>query len=189
VANASTDRSRGLGLGLAIARRLSNLLDHPINARSRFGKGSSFAVSVPAIKGAVPSKPLRASTRRHRSLSCRTILVLENDPTVSSALAAVLRDWGARVLEASTMHAAVEIIARQIPDLAIVDYQLGGPENGLDVLRFLQEGIGRKFPAIILSGNNTPEDLVTMRASGHHVLSKPAQPARLRALLDVSLNS
>nr|WP_264656880.1 ATP-binding protein [Azospirillum canadense] len=41
------DRKQGLGLGLAIARRLSELLGLPVTLRSRPGKGSVFAVNIP----------------------------------------------------------------------------------------------------------------------------------------------
>ncbi len=45
--NPERDRSKGLGLGLAIVDRLSRLLGHPVAVRSTVGRGSMFAVSVP----------------------------------------------------------------------------------------------------------------------------------------------
>ncbi len=52
VDNQERDRSLGLGLGLAIVRRLSRLLDHPVGARSRPGEGSVFSIEVPV--GSLP---------------------------------------------------------------------------------------------------------------------------------------
>ncbi|WP_434617769.1 ATP-binding protein [Azospirillum sp. B2RO_4] len=43
------DSGRGLGLGLSIVRRMSQMLDHPVTVRSRVGRGTVFAVSVPLV--------------------------------------------------------------------------------------------------------------------------------------------
>jgi two-component system CheB/CheR fusion protein len=47
VDNPAHDRRYGLGLGLSIVQRLSNLLAHPVKVRSVPGKGSAFSVEVP----------------------------------------------------------------------------------------------------------------------------------------------
>jgi two-component system CheB/CheR fusion protein len=49
VDNPARERHRGLGLGLTIVQRLSNLLAHPVNVRSILGKGSVFSVEVPRV--------------------------------------------------------------------------------------------------------------------------------------------
>ena len=63
--NAARERSRGLGLGLSIVKRLGILLDHRISVRSHLGKGSVFAVEVDAPSGrrsAAARKPAAAKT-------------------------------------------------------------------------------------------------------------------------------
>ncbi|MDQ2104042.1 sensor histidine kinase [Azospirillum isscasi] len=45
------DRSEGIGLGLAIVDRLARLLGHPLELRSVEGRGTVFAVGVPAVVG------------------------------------------------------------------------------------------------------------------------------------------
>lgn len=47
LANPERDRTKGLGLGLAVVRRMAGLLDHPVGVRSRPGRGSVFWVEVP----------------------------------------------------------------------------------------------------------------------------------------------
>ncbi|MCA1940366.1 MAG: PAS domain-containing sensor histidine kinase, partial [Caenispirillum bisanense] len=63
VGNPERARERGLGLGLAIVRRLSSLLDHPVTVESRAGEGSRFAVDVPAVMPAegIPAHPPEAA--------------------------------------------------------------------------------------------------------------------------------
>src|SRR5262249_31125002 len=48
IENPERDRSRGLGMGLAIVQRICTLLGHPLEVRSRVGKGSVFRLVVPA---------------------------------------------------------------------------------------------------------------------------------------------
>jgi signal transduction histidine kinase len=48
--NPERDRRKGLGLGLAIVERLAKLLGHEVELRSRVGKGSVFAVTVPRVQ-------------------------------------------------------------------------------------------------------------------------------------------
>ena len=182
-----TDRSLGLGLGLAIARRLADLLGHGISVRSVPGRGSSFALMVPLGAGSVSGETAEPPRARQRSLANRTILILENDPTVSLALAAILRDWGAVAVEAATIEAALDSLAAATPDIVIADYQLDGGENGIEALDRLQARLRRRLPAILLSGDMAPADLRRMRDSGHYILSKPTQPGRLRALLNICL--
>jgi len=187
VSSTVTDRSLGLGLGLAIARRLADLLGHEISVRSVPGRGSSFALMVPLAAGAAPEETAEPPRARQRSLANRTILILENDPAVSAALAAILRDWGALAVEAATTDAALESVVASPPDVVIADYQLEAGENGIEALARLQGRLRRRLPAILLSGDMAPADLRKMRDSGHYILSKPTQPGRLRALLDVCL--
>src|SRR6266852_5019505 len=55
--NPARERSKGLGLGLAIVQRLADLLGHKIDVRSCPGKGSVFAVEVPLGRDAPPWRP------------------------------------------------------------------------------------------------------------------------------------
>ncbi|KAA0591409.1 CHASE domain-containing protein [Azospirillum oryzae] len=48
------DSGRGLGLGLSIVRRMSQMLDHPVTVRSQVGRGTVFAVSVPLVEQHCP---------------------------------------------------------------------------------------------------------------------------------------
>jgi signal transduction histidine kinase/DNA-binding CsgD family transcriptional regulator len=54
--NSDRDRSLGLGLGLSIVRRLGSLLDHPVQVRSQFGKGSVFSIEVSQSRGGMPER-------------------------------------------------------------------------------------------------------------------------------------
>ncbi len=93
--NPERSQDKGLGLGLAIVRRLSKLLELPLELRSRPGRGSVFAVEVPAA-GAEHG----AKARVPGSLEGVRVLLADADPTAFAATARLLADWGCEVAAA-----------------------------------------------------------------------------------------
>ena len=79
VDNFERDRAKGLGLGLAIVRRLTLLLDHPLELRSQIGRGSVFKLSLPTaqaeagIEAASPAAVFPGVARRPDSRRGRRI--------------------------------------------------------------------------------------------------------------------
>ncbi len=56
--NPERDRAKGLGLGLAIVRRMTDLLDCKLTLRSQLGRGSCFEITIPVSRSA--SEPVRS---------------------------------------------------------------------------------------------------------------------------------
>ncbi len=200
--NAARERSRGLGLGLAIVSRLGVLLGHPVSVRSRPGKGSVFSVEVPLIRPetATPSPDysspipasaapvaaraangsgrLTAGAARHRT---GMILVVEDDPQVSDLLALLLADAGHRTCVVSDGPAAMDLVERGIvrPDLLITDYNLPRGMDGLAVAAGLRAHIGASLPVITLTGDISTRALHAIAGQHCLQLSKPVKPAAL----------
>ena len=175
---------KGLGLGLAIVDRISRLLGHPVDLRSRPGRGSCFAVTVPLARG--PGMPLQrkvaatapAVTERHL-----TVLCLDNDATILDGLTALLGGWGHRVLVATDADRAIAVAAANPPDVVLVDYHLDGERTGLDFLDDLRQKSGRGVCALVVTGDRSEAVRTAARARGCEVLSKPVKPAALRRFL------
>jgi CheY-like chemotaxis protein len=114
------------------------------------------------------------------------VVVIDNDAGVLEGMGGLLRNWGCRVVTAATPEAAladVSRIGREVrPDLIISDYHLDDEQSGITAIAKLRAAYGA-VPAFVMSGDTAPERLREARESGHHLLHKPVQPMKLRAMV------
>jgi signal transduction histidine kinase len=184
--NPQRDRRKGLGLGLAIVERLVKLLDHPLELRSQLGKGSVFAVTVPRGRREdfVPGEA-DGQIVVDRDVANSLILVVDDEPDVRDSMLALLGRWRCEVVAAESCNAMLEklISVQRIPDLIVSDYRLKAGENGIEVIARLREEFNAQVPALLITGDTGIEQLREAEESGLHVLHKPLNPSRLRALI------
>ncbi|WP_244448732.1 hybrid sensor histidine kinase/response regulator [Bosea sp. LC85] len=181
--NPQRDREQGLGLGLAIVRRLADLLGHPIGLRSTPGKGSAFSVQLPLT---APPALARVSPRRSEPSGRLGIMVVDDDVQVLAGLATLLAAWGhdpvcgADVEELCRRH---EAAGADSVHLIIADYRLKRGLTGSEAIARLERYLGYRVPALIVTGDTSPERLRDLTATGRLVLHKPVAPERLQAAI------
>lgn len=190
VGNPERDRRQGLGLGLAIVERLSDLLGHRITVNSTEGKGSMFAIDVPlaaAIQGHAKPRQLPLGLSQRGA----AIMVIEDEPDVRDSLELLLESWGHRVVSAGSAEEAIRRLPAlgRAPDLILADYRLQDGDTGGQAIARVEVHLRSeaKIPAIILTGDTAPERLAQAQALGHGLLHKPVQPASLRTAMDDAL--
>jgi PAS domain S-box-containing protein len=179
------DAEEGLGLGLAIADRLSRLLNHRINLQSRVGRGSVFSVDVPlSVHSDIQEDVQPAKQAPLGNLAGQKILCIDNDKAVLEAMCTLLQGWGCKVLAASDLATAYQSIRQGgEPDAMLLDYQLDDGETGIQVFNTLNKGRNNKCPAIIITANNTEDVRAEAEEAGCLFLPKPVRPASLRAAI------
>ena len=185
VGNAARDRAAGLGLGLAIVRRLTGLLQLQLTLHSRPGHGSVFFIDGIAPAAATPraAAVLRSDPPR---LAGTTVAVLEDDAEALDALCRLLRMWQCRVLAGGDAPALLRQ-SRDVPAVVIADLRLADGRQGPDEVGVLLAAWGRQVPCLYVSGETGAAPLRALHEAGATCLAKPLAPARLRAWLEQAL--
>jgi two-component system CheB/CheR fusion protein len=186
---AARETNLGLGLGLAIVRRLGRLLGHPVSVRSWPGKGAVFAIEIAlpedvSVRGrADASAELPApEAAAHRT---GVVLIVEDDPEVRELLEMLLENDGHRAITAADGRAALALVTAGAvrPDLILADYNLPNGLNGLQLRGLLHKRLRRPVPVVILTGDISTETLRDIALHECTRLSKPVKAAELSEMI------
>jgi signal transduction histidine kinase/ActR/RegA family two-component response regulator len=196
-ADSTTTREHGgLGLGLAIVRRLVELHGGVVRAESEGeGRGATFTVELPVLT-LLPTErrtPTRAPaeeghTHAGRVLAGLQVLLVEDDLDSRDALRVLLeRRCGATVTAVSSVADALEALGRRRPDVLISDIGMPG-EDGFALirkLRALESETDEGIPAVALTGYATMRDRERVLVAGYQAhLAKPVDPEELARTLE-----
>lgn len=176
---------RGLGLGLATVRRLSRLLDHPLQLRSEVGHGSRFTLQVPLAQ--LPRQRPAAPTVEQKVpnlIGGKLILVIDDEESVRLGMRSLLESWNCGCVTAADAQEALRQLRERVPDFIIADLRLRGAYTGIEAIGELRARLGESVPAVLISGDTAPEQLRNVSAAGLTMMHKPLKPVRLRALLN-----
>ncbi len=189
VDNVQRDRRKGLGLGLAIVRRIEKLLGYKVDVISEPGKGSVFSFSVALGDAEQVSQPFNIAQPKH-DLTGATVVLVEDDPDIRQIIVELMQRWGCRVFGGELPGEVLGNMDTDAdrPDVVVSDYRLPQGVTAVQVIRQVRERWGGDIPAIVLTGDMAPEVLHEIQASGAVLLNKPVAPARLRSLIYLALH-
>lgn len=141
------DTIEGTGLGMAIAKNLTELLGGSIQVESQAGQGATFKITLPLNIAATPDQPLIGENLK--------VLVVDNDDIACEYQTETLREWGAEASWAKSGGEAVEKIteahaAGRDFDMVLLDWQMPGMD-GVQTARAIRAAVGENIPVLLVS--------------------------------------
>jgi len=178
--NTNRDRSQGLGLGLSIVRRLTDLLDIDIKLTSKPGEGSCFKLSLPIHSADTLASPPQAQAQSSTIPTSPLIILVDDEKDIREGMSLLLTGLGCQIIATASGHDAMSLLNNTptTPALLIIDKRLANEENGIEVIERLREEVNEITPAILITGdisgldNIVPEDKI-------QVMNKPVEPNEL----------
>lgn len=180
--NPERDRRKGLGLGLAIVRRLAQEMRTQVEVRSRPGRGSMFRLWLPAWHGALEDETSALSDEP--GLTGLRVLVIDDDEAVRLGMLSLLESWDCicRCAESSA-DALLRLRGWPTPDVIVTDFRLRHEETGKQALQALRSHLRQSVPAIIMTGDTSPQRLRDAQSTAALLLHKPVPARQLREAL------
>ena len=174
----------GFGLGLAIVRRLTDLLDHRIDVDSDPGRGSKFTLTLPVIEdGVVVATDDERSGEQETEKASGLVVLIEDDVNVANAWGLLLEAEGYRVATAASAIEANALIHHldEQPNLVISDFHLLDGSTGVEAVQIIREHYDAEIPAFIVSGDTSKVVKDARLLDNCTLMSKPVDTARLLA--------
>ncbi|WP_454912873.1 ATP-binding protein [Variovorax gossypii] len=186
IGNPGRDRAKGLGIGLSIVQRLSRLLAHPLQVRSRLHRGSRFRLVLPAVS-ALGAAPLAARPGAASPLPQR-VLVIDDEAAIRQAVTGLLQAHGVTIDavagEAEAEAVLVQATQERAPvEVLLCDVRLADGADGLAAAQRLRARFGPGLQVLLITGETAPQRQREMLDSGLQVLLKPVAADRLLQVL------
>lgn len=181
-------KAEGVGIGLTISQRLSQLMGGNIEVESEYGRGSIFRVMIPQelVRAEDPAVPAAAETDDvHLYLPDARILVVDDNSVNLYIARNLLGLYGIKPICVKSGSDAIKAVAKHDFDLVLMDYMM--PEmDGIEATRRIREEYPayRDIPIIAFTANAVEEARELLLKSGmNDFISKPVKASDLEDLL------
>ncbi|HET7792374.1 MAG TPA: ATP-binding protein, partial [Rhizobacter sp.] len=159
-ARGSETTSGGTGLGLTIAKMLTDLMGGELTVTSTLGQGTVFRIKLflPEARGAVAALEVPRATRTGYRGERRRVLIVDNEEVDRSLLATVLQPLGFELMQAASGHEALALLAGFDPHAILMDLAMPGIDGWATIRAIRSQGLSGA-PIAIVSGNAFDKDL------------------------------
>jgi two-component system, sensor histidine kinase len=187
--NPGRDRSKGVGLGLAIVQRLCELSGAQVSVHSEPGQGTRFRVEFPAVGTATELAEVNPQAHADMSLKGVRVCLVDDEMDILKSMGHLLKAWGMESFTTDSAAGAEKIFReRGKPDLLITDLRLGKGEHGAELATRMRKQFGG-FPVLIITGETTSAALREASERGFKLLQKPVVAETLREAIVAELTA
>ncbi|WP_064667612.1 PAS domain-containing hybrid sensor histidine kinase/response regulator [Pseudoalteromonas prydzensis] len=173
--------AEGLGLGLAITKRICDLLKIPLMMGSELGKGTQFTLTLPCKAARISTALHIAEQGQETELGRLHIWLVDNDRNVLEALKQLLENWGCEIATATNLVELEQLkVTHKLPQLLIVDYQLDDGVTGLEVIT---QADLEALPAIVNTADHDESIRELVLDAGYPLLYKPVKAPALKRMI------
>jgi len=188
------ERSRihivGTGLGLALSKRMVELMGGRIGVESALGEGSTFWIEVPLAEG--PGAPLAENAHslvlipQSETPRSRTLLYIEGGVSNLRLIKRIVaRRPAIRLLSAGTIALGLAMAGEHRPALILLDLHLPGTDGGQVLAQFRANPRTCEIPVIMFGADDPPGQREQMLTAGARAfLTKPVEVRALLGVLD-----
>lgn len=177
---------RGMGLGLAIVRRIDQMLGLKLSLSSEPSKGTEFRLLLPESKNekAFLQELDTPSQLPHGQLNLK-VWAIEDDESIRDALALQLTQWGCEVRFGKTTEDIERL--RQLtgnwPDVFFLDDTIDGREIGVEIANWIRDRTTH-IPIVFMTATARANRIAELSALGIPILRKPVEESVLLAVLE-----
>ena len=181
--NPERDRSKGLGLGLSIVKRLCEILHVRVSVESEPGAGTSFHLDVPAgtAKANKISKLATLTDEPEAANTGALVAVIDDDASIRRGMISILESLDFNAIAAESANEMIDELktSHLMPDVLVADYRLRENQTGDVAIRHVRSAFNQEFPAMIITGDTSPGRVNEAAGSGFELLHKPVEPVEL----------
>jgi signal transduction histidine kinase/CheY-like chemotaxis protein len=178
----------GTGLGLSITKDVVDILEGDITVESEVGKGTEVNISLlyPDAKNKSTKQEEIPEQVNTEHLKSKSILVVDDEKYNRKLLSVILQKYNMNVWEAASGREALDLLNKQLPDLALVDINMAGMD-GLKMvgnIRMNNDIRYKELPVIAVTADLTEEKKEKYISSGFNdCLMKPFNEKNLISLI------
>jgi len=195
--NPQRDRQKGLGLGLALIKRMCNMLEHPLGVRSIPGKGTVFWVDVPKAQLSdevnnteCMDKPISRPDQLN-PLKGTSVLFIDDEQDILDGMSELLSGWGCHAVVALNPNIAITQLKKEnfFPDIIITDYRLAESVTGIGAKQQVCTVLGKDIPGLLITGDIDPKIEQAALECNMKLLQKPLNAAKLKLYIAKTIES
>jgi len=189
--NSGSKKQGGVGLGLAISKRIAELLQGEIWVRSKIGRGTSFFVSIPLLNSSTidqnSSEKIEydVTAKKQQILNTKTMLLADDEPFSRRIIEEAVKNWGWNVITVTNGKEVLDTLYTVFVDLVVLDMQMPVLDGYETSRKIKNDPFHKNIPVIAMTAYAMESDKERCFEAGcDDFISKPVDLVQFKSLIE-----